>query len=204
MRHIKTLSPLIIIAVVLTALAGASTASATVLCKNNKSTASCSERYPVGTEFKTTLVGTAKLSTSFKTIECNKASGEGKLESAGSSSTTPWGKGTGTYSECNCEVKVLLTGTIEVHYVSGTDNGTVTFSGTEVTALCTSVFGNVHCIFATNATDLGTLESGSPAKANFKEASIPRLNTDSLCSEKALLTALFEITAPNPLYVAAS
>jgi len=205
MRYIKIFAPLFIAAVALTALAGAGTATATVLCKNNLNTAKCSEPYPVGTEFKTTLAGSAVLTTSFKNVECQKATGEGKLESEGSSTTTPWGKGTGTYSECNCEVKVLSTGTLEVHLTAGTDNGTVIFKGTEVTANCSTIFGSVHCIFSTGAgTDLGTLNSGSPAKAEFKEANIPRLATSALCAEKAKLDATFEITTPNPLYVAAS
>lgn len=205
MRHLKTLAPLFIVAAAVTALAGAGTATATVLCKNNLNTETCSERYPVGTEFKTHLTGLATLTTTFKNISCEEASGEGKLESEGSSTTTPWGKGTGTYGKCNCEVKVIRTGTIEVHYIAGTDNGTVTFKETEVTAGCSTIFGSVHCIFATGSgTDLGTLSSGSPAKAEFKEANIPRLSTSSLCAEKAQLDATFEITTPNPLYVAAS
>jgi hypothetical protein len=204
MRYVKTLGPLFIAAIALTALVGATTASATVLCKNNLNTEKCSERYPVGTEFKTHLTGTAVMTTSFKNISCAEASGEGKLESEGSSTETPWGKGTGTYGNCNCEVKVLATGTLEVHHIAGTDNGTVTFKNTAVTASCATIFGSVHCIYTTEATDLGTLTSGSPANADFEGANIPRLATNGLCAEKANLDATFEITTPNPLYVAAS
>jgi len=205
MRCIKTLGGLFLAVIALTALAGAGTASATVLCKNNLNTEKCSGRYSVGTEFKTHLTGTAVMTTSFKNISCEEASGEGKLESEGSSTETPWGKGTGTYGKCNCEVKVLATGTLEVHHIAGTDNGTVTFKGTEVTASCATIFGSVHCIYSTGVgTDVGTLASGSPAKAEFKEANIPRLPTSGLCAEKAQLDATFEMTMPNPLYVAAS
>jgi hypothetical protein len=205
MRYIKTFVPLFITTIALTALAGVGTATATVLCKNNNNTATCSERYPVGTEFKTHLTGTAVMTTTFKNISCEEASGEGKLESEGSSTETPWGKGTGTYGKCNCEVKVLATGTLEVHHIAGTDNGTVTFKGTEVTASCATIFGSVHCIYSTGTgTDLGTLTSGSPASADFEGANIPRLSTNGLCAEKANLDATFEITTPNPLYVAAS
>lgn len=203
MKYVKQLSLLIFGAIVLGALAGVTTATATVLCKNNLNTEKCSERYPVGTEFKTTLVEPAVMTAGFKNVECRKATGEGKLESEGSSTTTPWGKGTGTYSECNCEVKVLSTGTLEVHHIAGTDNGTVTFNGSTVTVSCNTIFGAVHCLYVTEHTDTGTLESGSPAIANFN-AAIPQEVTSGLCSETAVLHARFEISTPNPLYVAAS
>jgi hypothetical protein len=204
MKHLKSLCLIAVAVAGLMALVGSSMASATVLCKNNLNTSSCSERYPVGTEFKTTLVGTATLTTSFKNVSCEEASGNGKLETEGSGTSTPGGIGTGTYSKCGCEVKVLKTGRIEVHHITGTDNGTVTFSGTEVTTNCSTIFGNVHCIYVTNSTDVGALESGNPASVKINSADIPRASTNALCDETANLDATFEITAPKPLYVAAS
>ena len=203
MKYVKQLGLLMFAAIIVAALAGVSTATATVLCKNNLNTENCSERYPVGTEFKTANVGSITMHAGFKTVECKKASGEGKLESEGSSMTTPWGKGTGTYGECNCEVKVLTTGTLEVHHIAGTDNGTVTFNGSEVTVTCASIFGNVHCIYITERTDTGPVTGGNPAIVHI-EANIPRKATNALCDEEAVLTATFEVTAPKPLYVAAS
>lgn len=205
MRPLKMVCLAAVAAICLAALAGVGTASATALCKNNANTSSCNERYPVGTEFKTVLMGSATFEQSGVTlIQCNEASGEGKLEGAGGSTSTPWGKGTGTYGGCSCEVQVLKTGTIEVHHITGTDNGTVTFVGTEVTTSCPSIFGSVHCVYVTGGgADTGTLTGGNPASVTFNFV-VSQNATSALCPSEPVLTAKFEITTPQPLYVAAS
>jgi hypothetical protein len=204
MKYLKMFGLAAMAATALMAFVGAGTASATVLCKNNLNTEKCSEPYPAGTKIEATSIGTAKLDTSFKTIECNKVSGSGKLLQAGSSTTTPvGGEGTVTFSECNCEVKVLKTGTGEIHHIAGTDNGTLTSTGAEATVSCSTIFGTVHCIYASNNTDAGTLTGGNPAKEKVT-MEVPRLPTSGLCSEQATVTAEYEVTSPKPLYVAAS
>jgi hypothetical protein len=205
MKYVKMLGLTAIAATALMAFIGAGTASATVLCKNNLNTEKCSERYPAGTKLEAKLIGTAKLDTSFKTVTCNKVSpGTGTMETEGSATTTPFGKnGTGTYEECNCEIKVLKEGSLEIHQIAGTDNGTLTESGGEVTMTCSSIFGNVHCIYGSGANvDGGELKGGNPAK-EVVSLNIPRLPTNSICSEEAVLTGEYEITSPKPLYVAA-
>lgn len=204
MKYVKMLGLAAIVAAALMALAGVGTASATVLCKNNLNTEKCSEPYPAGTKIEAKLIGTAKLDTSFATIECKKASGSGTLLQAGSATTTPvGGEATVSFSECNCEVKVLKTGTGEIHYIAGTDNGTLTGSGGEATVSCSTIFGTVHCIYASaTPTDAGQLTGGSPAKEKVS-MNVPRLTTNGLCSEEATLTAEYEVTSPNPLYVTA-
>jgi hypothetical protein len=52
MKHLKMLGLAALAAAALTALIGAGTASATVLCKNNLNTTTCSEKYPAGTKGK--------------------------------------------------------------------------------------------------------------------------------------------------------
>src|SRR6478752_109063 len=181
MKPLKGLGLPAMAAAVLFALASASTASATVLCKNNASTAICIiGTYGAGTEIKASLVsGNSKLSTPFKTVECSKSTISGKVENAGSSSSTVSGNLSSlTFSECNCEVKTLKNGSLELHQISGTDNGTATSTGAEITAQCSTIFGNVHCLYATEKTDLGTLVGGNPAKLEVKEANIPRLTTN--------------------------
>jgi len=91
MKPLKGLGLAAMAAAVLFALASASTASATVLCKNNASTAICIiGTYGAGTEIKTNLVSGSKatLATAFKTVECSKSTISGKVENAGSSSST--------------------------------------------------------------------------------------------------------------------
>jgi len=210
MKYVKMLGLAAVAAAALMAFVGASTASATVLCKNGTTTTTCSEKYGATTTIESKLVtGTkAKLATAFKTVECGKSAVAGKSGDAkeGEGSATETVKGavtTLTFEECNCEVVVLKKGTLEVHSIAGTDNGTVTSNGAEVTVQCNeTIFGKVHCIYVTENTDLGPLTGGNPAKLKA-EASIPRLKTDSLCSEKANWTAEYEVTAPKPLFISA-
>jgi hypothetical protein len=203
MKYLKMFGLVAMAATALMAFVGAGTASATVLCKNNLNTKVCSERYPTGTKIEGKLVGTGKLETSFKTIECNKGSASGTLEKEGGSTSTPFGAGSPTLEECNCEVKFIKNGTLEIHWIEGTDNGTLTSSGGEATVSCSTIFGNVHCIYVSNNTDAGVLTGGNPAT---EEAALeaPRLATNGLCSEKALLKGKYEVTSPKPLFIAAA
>jgi hypothetical protein len=203
MKYVKMLGIAVGVAAVLMALGGAGTASATVLCKNNESTSSCNENYPSGTEFKSSLSTGTKtiLKTEFKTVECSKSTVSGKTETGGSATETVKGPLEAlTFEECNCEVKVLKKGTLEIHWISGGTNGTVTETGAEVTVNCSTIFGNVHCIYVTENTDLGTLTGGNPASLDVN-ASIPRLTTNALCTPTATWEASYEVTAPKPLYV---
>jgi len=211
MKYVRILGLAAVAAAALMAFVGASTASATVLCTvegtGSPTGTTCPEgkAEPGGTEIKSSLVAGTKavLATSFKTIECKKSSVAGKTSNEGSATETVTGSITTlTFEECNCVINVLKNGSLEVHWISGTHDGTVTSSGAEVTAECETLFGKVHCIYTTNATDLGTLAHGNPAKLEVKEASIPRAPTNALCAEKALWTATYEVTTPKPLFIA--
>jgi hypothetical protein len=204
MKHLKILGLAVVAAAALMAFVGASSASATVLCKEGKGEV-CPEgqTYPAGTKIEAKLVaGTkAKLVTAFKTIECEESavSGETSAEEA-EPLTGP--EGTLSFSKCNCEtVNVLKAGTLSTTWIAGTNNGTLSSTGSETTVQCASLFGTVHCIYVTEKTDVGTLAGGNPAKLTAK-ATIPRLTTDSLCAEKSEWSAEYEVTSPKPLFVA--
>jgi len=216
MKYVKMLGLAAIAAAALMALVGASTASASRLCKVNTETEMCSEANKYGSNQEIHAVLTAgkiaKLSTAFKTIECKKSTVKGKIAEEWTGSTTQTVTGpieVLNFEECNCTVNVLKTGTLEVHAdpitdeggkVTDTDNGILTSNGAEVTVTCASIFGNVHCIYVTENTTIGTLTGGNPAELDAN-ANIPRKPTDGLCSEEAKWTAEYEVTTPKPLYV---
>jgi hypothetical protein len=211
MKYVKMLGLAAVAAAALMAFVGASTASATVLCKvqgegsgaSTGTTCPANQAYGAGTKIKASLVsGTkAKLKTEFKTIECEESSVEGETSSeggAGESITGPEGKL--SFGKCNCEVKVFKAGTLSTSWISGTHNGTLTSTGSETTTTCNTIFGSVHCIYVTENDDLGTLTGGTMAKLDAN-ASIPRLPTNGLCSAEANWTAEYTVTAPEPLWV---
>jgi hypothetical protein len=220
MKYLKMLGLAAVAAAALMAFVGSSTASATVLCEvpgtGTTTGTTCpkkvveehgekkevSQTYPKGTVVKAQLVaGTvAKLETSFKTIECKKSTTEGETSAEEATQLTgPEGKL--TFSECNCEVVVLHAGTVSTEWLAGTHNGTQRSSGSETTTTCSTLFGNVHCIYTTSNTDLGTLTGGNPAKLDAS-AEVGRLTTSAACAEKSLWKAEYEVTSPKPLYVA--
>ncbi|HET7508991.1 MAG TPA: hypothetical protein VFJ65_01955 [Solirubrobacterales bacterium] len=206
MQPLRMLGLAAMAALALMALAGAGTASATVLCKNNLNTANCSETLGVGTELKASSTTALVIKTEYKKIECPKSSFIGKVTNGGGNNATVIGNiETLTFNECNCELKILNRGSFEIHFVPGTDNGTFTDEGQEVTTNCSTGFGIIHCIYKTenNHNKLGTLTGGNPAKLP-ENIDIPRLETHALCVNEGNWSTNYEFTAPNPLYVAAA
>lgn len=213
MKYVKVFGLAAIATAALMAFVGSSTASATVLCKTpgtgETTGTTCPEgwAYTTGQTVHAVSEGVTKLTTSFKNIECNKSTLHGHQENEGSATETVGIEVTIlTFEECNCEVKVIHPGTMEIHWVPDTHNGTITSKNAEVTASCSTIFGNVHCIYSTGAgTDLGTLTStattGKTATVDVEEANIPRLTTSAICAEKAKWDAKYEITEPDTLYV---
>jgi hypothetical protein len=201
MKHLKLLAVTAMAAAAVFAAVGAGTAAAeTVLCTQSASPCPAAKADGEGTEIKASLVaGTkSKITAGFKTIECGKSSITAKVTSTGEKI----GAGVEglSFEECSCEVKVLAKGTLELEHIAGSANATAKSTGTEVTTECSTIFGNVHCIYKTEATDLGTLEGGNPAKLKVS-VELPRLTTSALCNEKSLWEAEYEVSRPKPLFV---
>ena len=192
-------------------------------------TCPANEAYKGGTkihaEFEATAeVPKAKLTTSFQNIECEVSTVAGETINEGSATETVKGIVTAlTFEKCNCEVKVLKNaagnfGELEIHWGELVEEGgkkvfketghggTLTSTGSEVTAQCNTIFGKVHCIYKTNATDIGNLtgsaETISTATMDIEGANIPRLVTDPLCAEKASWDAHYKVDTPDVLNVA--
>jgi hypothetical protein len=205
MKCLKIFLIAVVAGVGLLAVNGVGLASAeTVLCTEKATACPSNKAEGVGTEIKASLVsGTkSKLTTPYNNIECSKSSLTAKVTSTGK--TIGSSVEALTFEECDCEVKVLGKGTLELAQITSTENATAKSTGTEVTTLCSTVTGNVHCIYKTEVTDLGTLEGGSTAKIKVSGAEIPRLSTDTRCSEGGITTkwdAEYEVTSPKPLYV---
>lgn len=215
MKYFKMLSLAVVAVGVLMACVGSPAASATVLCKVEPTEGSpatkgtvcpAGQAYPAGTEMRAVLApGTVgKFTTSFKTIECKSTEGVGVTQNEGSATETVRGTGTKlTLGECNCETKVLKIGTGEAHWIADSFNAQLTSNGSEITVVCSTIFGNVHCIYVTNNSQAGIATGGNPATVDVEGVEIPRLTTSPLCSEEARWDAKYEVTSPKPLYAAA-
>jgi hypothetical protein len=218
MKYVKMLGLAAVAAAALMAFVGASTASATVLCKTNVvgtptgTTCPANQAYPAGTEIHMVSEGNVVLTTGSEITEitCRHSTMKGITRNEGSATETVKGSVEAknvTWEECStpngaCTYSTIKGGTLEIHWIEGTHNGTLAFNGLEVTSSCASIFGNIHCIYELAEEDLGTLTGGNPATVDVESAPINNVSTSSLCPTGPKLDAKYKITTPEPLYVA--
>ena len=138
-------------------------------------------------------------------MTCTEGKTKGKTSNAGSSSETVKGNFEAwTWGGCSTTVDALSLGSLEVHWIAGTNNATLTGSGSTWTY---DIFG-VSCAYGTGTgTDLGTLTGSatSTSKATIDVATvISKQQGGFLCPSDVRWTASYVITEPVPLYVSES
>lgn len=200
MKHVKMLGLAVIAAAALMAILGASTASATVICKNNLNTEKCSEPWPIGTE------GTASLASGSSALlvdteggeldRCSASTVTGKLKSQGSGVPAISELSTLTWGSCTFATKTLSAGSGELTWIKGTDNGTLVTKGTEVT-INTVFFGS--CIYGTpsTGTDMGTTVGGNPGSLTVNAVIKKLSGSNFACPETTIFTAKYVATSPT-------
>ena len=220
MKYVKILGLAAVATAALMAFVGASPASATVLCKEpgtgstTGTTCPPLKAYSAETEIHAVSEGSTTYTTGseFTEITCKKSTVSGKTENEGSATETVKFKIEKFFlEECStpngaCTMTTITSGTLEIHWIEGTHNGTITVSGTEITSSCNSIFGNIHCIYAAEGKHLGRLTGGvmseGKATADIESASVNLLSTSGLCPSEPKWDTKYEITSPKPLYVA--
>jgi hypothetical protein len=227
MKYLKMLGLAAVSAMALMAFLGAGTASATVLCKTamTEGCAAAGWAYPAGTVIDSSLEGPAVLETTegVEIDTCTEGTVKGATSNAGSSTETVSGnieetEDAGgvktfpglTWGNCTQTTDTLRSGSLEVHWIAGTDNGTVTGKNSRVTV---NTFG-VSCIFGTagTGTHIGTL-TATPKNAKGEtekqatldiEAIVPKIEGGFLCPADARWTGSYRVTSPEPLHISTS
>ena len=196
MKYVKMLGLLAVAAAALMAFAG--TASATTLTS------------PAGTtytgEIHAVSIGHAVLhSSGISTVECSSTIA-GTVESHGKGVTAKGKLSSLTFTGCtgsNTVTEVPKKGELEIHWISGTSNGTVTASNQEVVVFNSPLNGT--CIYTTSNTNIGTLFGGNPAHLTTPTggAVITRSggSLGAFCGSTGTWTATYEVTTPKPLLV---
>ena len=195
MKYLKVLGLAAVVAGALMAFAG--TASATEL------TSPAGTMVTSGTNIAASSEGHATLDSIIGNIECNSTV-EGPTSNTGSGTETVSGSISAlTFTGCtnSAVVTVLQKGSLEIHATSSS-NGTLTSTNTEVTV----EQSGFHCIFKTNATDIGTLTGSATTGGNATldiSASIPRSGGRSgvFCGSSAPWTGSYKVTSPTSLNV---
>jgi hypothetical protein len=210
MKYLKMLGLAAIAAMGLMAFVGAGSASATVLCTTT-TTPSCVnsatevDKYAAGTVIDATLKngGSATLtSSSGGTIAtCTGGTVKGKISNAGSAAATVSGNIESlTWTGCSQTTHTVANGSLEIHHVSGTHNGTVTGNGSQVTV---AIFGT-SCTYGTGeGTHLGTLTGGTEPILKIA-TTVSRTAGGFLCPLTAGWDAEYVVTEPHSLFVTAS
>lgn len=212
MKHLKMLGLAAIAAMGLMAFLGATTASATVLCKKNQ-TSACTEKVAKGKTITFSAEGSTSLTDAFGGLvaTCTGSTVSGSITNEGSSTTAVVGSITTLgFTGCNHPVTTKNTsgvetlGTLEVSNIAGSDNGTVKSNDTTVT-IDESPLGTCH--FLTSNTKIGTLTgkdhpgNATPGTPTFDiEASIPSEN----CFFNGTWEGSYKYTGTEPFNVAAS
>ena len=179
------------------ALLGANTASATVLCKTT--TVPCNSP---ATEVDLSLSGSSTSSAEGITLgTCSGGTMKGVVTSQGATGTANLSVASAglTWTGCTNVTTSNEGGTIEIHAISGTDNGTFTAKGFVWTK--NTIFGSCAYGFGIAAKDLGTLVGGAPATLAIN-TNIPRISGP--CPATETWVANYTVTSPSPLYVVPS
>lgn len=209
MKHLKTLGLAAVAAMALMAVAGAGTASATVLCKTAETTGcGASWDYPAGTTIDASLQpGTSAILEDTFGIHkhtCTESTIKSVTANTGSSTETIAGSVTAanlTFGGCTTTTDVINGGELEVHWISGTDNGTLTAKGFTIT----TVLAGETCVWtAGTGTDLGTLTGGPMAVFDINAVLTRHQGSGANCPSSVRWTANYTVTSPEPLYVSTS
>ena len=201
MKYLKMLGLAVVAAMAFAAFLGAGSASATVLCTTTPTTGThCGEAWKLGSGavLDASVEDTAKLDDTDPkngTIDtCSGGTVKGSLAAGwtGDTTHTPTGAISElTWSGCTRPTTTLAKGSLEVHHITGTDNGTVTSTGSEVTI---NIAG-ITCTFGTSNTDIGTLTGGNPATFDI-EAVINRV-AGVFCPTHGVWSGHYKVTTPS-------
>ena len=208
MKPLKILGLAVLAATALMALVGSGTAAATetTLCKVKETVGglpqcAAANQYPKGTRVHAELQAGSKfiLVAPYGNIECEESTLEVTTEQQ---TAIPLGATVNafTFGKCNGIVNTFVKGTLDIEIIDlpeWTHNGTLTFTGTEVT---TELFG-IHCIYKPGHT--GTLTGGEMATIDFEGTTWPRTGGrgGAFCGSTATVKAAYTVTTPEPLWV---
>jgi hypothetical protein len=213
-KHLEVRCIAVVAAVGLMALLGASSASATVICKETPtgtiSTARCDNDYVAKQVFKFKATNPVLTSDLYSDVMCLSSEASVEQANTGGTGTPVTGKVTAlTFSGCtetffhfSCTVKAVgLPFSAEIHWISGTHDGTVEVFNGRASVSCP--FIGLNCVFGAAALDM-ELESGNPARVTTNEVELEMFEEPNFtqCPTLANWDATYVATSPTAIYIA--
>jgi hypothetical protein len=197
MKHLKILGLAVVAAVAMTALFGAGSAAATVLCSTAVNPCPVGEKYTIGSALDASLQTSTTWEASSEPVNtCTGSTIAGKTTSSGSATETIVLKLESlTFANCTRTTTVLTRGELQIHSIAGTTNGTITSRG--ITGEIAGPLVPCGWNFGSEWTHFGKIVGGNPAVI---ELAVPVIGSCPING----LTGTYTITSPKPLYVVAS
>lgn len=205
MKLMKMFGLVALAAVALMAFVGATSASATVLCKTalKENCAAAKWDYNLGTMIKANVE--AETEVTFKELggavfnSCTAAEYEPETANTGGEGLTITGAvANWTFPTCNLTTKVPEHGKFDVVWQSGTFNGTLTGKEYRITM----VFAGNTCGYIRAGTEnLGTLTGGMMATIDVHTKMERKEGPAIFCPKELVMDGAYTVTAPEPLYV---
>jgi hypothetical protein len=207
MRYLKALGLAVVAAATLTAIIGVSAASATVLCTETVTPCPAGKKIgPKGDATDNFLHATLEAGTSTRwlttgrepLVTCTESTVTAESELTGSATETAKAKVTKlTFGGCNAGIAVLNPGTLEVHWIEGTDHGTITSKLAEVTL---NIIGSSCTYGSLEGVDINTLTGGSMGTIDVGGI-LKRIAGPIPCPPSVIWEGDYTVTEPEPLYV---
>jgi hypothetical protein len=211
MKYLKMLGLAAVAAMALMAFLGAGSASATVFCKVTEVPCSEANEWAVGTfgdaTQKAGSSGVMKTTEGTIVETCTEVTVSGKLQTKGGPTETVKETGGGenvVWKNCTNPMVTIKGGEIEVHHITGTDNGTVTMKGFETTMFISSL--GLSCIYTYGAgIDVGIITGGTKPSMDLN-AALPRsASSSAFCPATIVGSVEGTLTEPTgAAYVLAS
>lgn len=200
MKYLKMLGLATIAAVVLTALAGAGTASATVFCSTTAEPCTAGQKWPSGTalDFSVPSGGSFLWVNSGEAIEtCKGVTLRTEIVNSGSSTSTVSLKNKElTWSNCTYANTTVALGGLEIHKIVGTSNAIVTASEDITWTINTVFYGS--CVFAWKAgKEFGEITEGNPAVLHVNSTVEKVSGSNFACPENGTLVGTLNLTSPS-------
>jgi hypothetical protein len=200
MRYLNMCGLAAVAAIVLAAIIGTGTASATVLCSTTNNPCPAGQGWSTGTfiDFGIPSGQKVKLAdTAGGELEsCSESTLKGTIGNAGSSTGTPTLKEVViTIGKCPFVIE-LHTGALEFHNPIGSSNAIVTADKTTELTINTVFFGS--CIYgATSGTTIGALNEGKPATLTLNAVLEKFSGSGFACPETSNWTSNYTLTSPS-------
>jgi hypothetical protein len=203
MKYLKMLVLAAVAPSALMAFFGAGTASATKLCSTTVDPCPAGQHWPAGTEIDLSLVpegSSLETDTQGNRIEtCTVSTVKVKTTTTGSTSETVKGNITSLLWEgCGSPTKTIKMGSLEIHKIAGTSNGTLTAS--TITEVTSSSFFFGSCVYGvTSGVSVGDLTEGKGSTAILHVNTIKHKFSGSnfACPETTRWTATYQLTSPS-------